>query len=72
MFFASLRERLKQDLVYLNCHDNITAEEVWRHSRGEKEMPTNILISINQEYGNLTTKIYPGDEAAFFPPATGG
>ena len=31
-----------------------------------------LLVAVNQEMAQPTTRVNPGDEIAFFPPVTGG
>ncbi len=72
LFFASLRERLKQSSVQLSIEQTLTAAEVWQRSTGEAVIPANILIALNQAYVQADALVNNGDEIAFFPPVTGG
>lgn len=72
MFFASLKERLKQGQASLESATALPVLEVWQRSSGETILPANILVSVNQEYASTETLVQPGDEVAFFPPVTGG
>lgn len=72
LFFASLRERLQKGEVKLEIDQPLPVQEIWYHSTGEALLPTNILISVNQEYAAAETLVQANDEVAFFPPVTGG
>lgn len=72
LFFASLRERLKQSSVQLPIEQTLTAAEVWQRSTDEAVIPANILIALNQAYVQADALVNNGDEIAFFPPVTGG
>ncbi|MFK5985883.1 MAG: MoaD/ThiS family protein [Pseudomonadota bacterium] len=69
-FFASLREDLGDNKT-LAANQVKTAADVWNYF-SQKNLATNILISINMEYVDAEHPIKDGDEVAFFPPVTGG
>ena len=71
-FFASLRERLKQQDTTIDARSNQTVRDVWQTVVGEAAMPANILIAVNMEYVDAGQLVKDGDEVAFFPPVTGG
>jgi len=79
LFFASLRENLNTDSEqWYDLKGTQTAGDVrqllqergepWKTALGNDQ----IIISVNQEVANLSTKVQIGDELAFFPPVTGG
>lgn len=71
-FFASLRERLKQNDTSIEAQSAHTVRDVWYAVVGEQQMPTNLLMSVNMEYVTPEQTVKDGDEVAFFPPVTGG
>ena len=72
LFFASLRERLQKGEIKLEIDQPLTVQEIWYRSTGEALLPTNIMISVNQDYAAAETLVQANDEVAFFPPVTGG
>lgn len=72
MFFASLRERLGKAEALLDSELPVKVLDVWQRSSGEESLPDNVLVSVNQVYGDAETTVQSGDEVAFFPPVTGG
>jgi molybdopterin synthase sulfur carrier subunit len=50
----------------------MSAVQVWNVCTQKSELPSNILVAINQEYVKPDTMVKSGDEVAFFPPVTGG
>ena len=71
-FFASLRESIGTGEQIIESQDDMSAAQVWTVCTQIPELPTNILVAINQEYVKPDTIVKAGDEVAFFPPVTGG
>ena len=71
-FFASLRESIGSGEKIIDSQDAMSASQIWTLCTPQTELPTNILIAINQEYVKPDTVAKSGDEVAFFPPVTGG
>tara|TARA_R110002096_G_scaffold25388_1_gene79431 strand:+ start:1778 stop:2011 length:234 start_codon:yes stop_codon:yes gene_type:complete len=71
-FFASLREQLGVSEVALNFQPDLTVNDVWDLSTNQPDVPTNMLVAVNQEYVSFSDQVQDGDEVAFFPPVTGG
>ncbi len=71
-FFASLRELIGKEDVFLEPSDNLTLEQVWQQATNNAEMPAKLLMAINLEYAKLDDPVNDNDEVAFFPPVTGG
>jgi len=70
-FFASLRETMGDDKTIEK--DSVeTVEDVWKRFSDNRDIPTNVLMSINMDYVDAKTTVNDGDEVAFFPPVTGG
>lgn len=72
-YFASLRERVGRaeqqcQVPELGC----SIGELWAQLNATLELPSNILVAVNQDYASLEDKVNDGDEVAFFPPVTGG
>lgn len=80
MYFARLKESLgisKETIALPANTENIQDLIIWQASRGEvwsdEFNPENRLrAAINHTLVNELAKIKSGDEAAFFPPVTGG
>lgn len=78
LYFASLRERLKQseEMVPFNMGTSVAELLQTLKARGpewENALSgTRVKVAVNQEVANLQTPIGDGDEVAFFPPVTGG
>ena len=71
LFFASLREQLKQSEVLLPAETALSVQTVWERATQNANLPKNTLVSVNQSYADLQTLVQIGDEVAFFPPVTG-
>lgn len=72
-FFASLREQLGQHEMQVDLDGSeCTVQEIWHRATEAKQLPANILASINMAYAKLDAPVHDGDEVAFFPPVTGG
>jgi molybdopterin synthase sulfur carrier subunit len=71
-YFASLGDTLGRQEDTLPAGAAITVAEVWKQATGNKAMPSNILMAVNQEYAESDQTVTDGDEVAFFPPVTGG
>ncbi len=72
-YFASLREHVGQAEQQCQVPEGgCSASEVWMQLNASRELPSNILVAVNQDYASLDTRINDGDEIAFFPPVTGG
>lgn len=50
----------------------MTVRDVWDEISGKREVPRNMIVSINFDYSSLDTSVQDGDEVGFFPPVTGG
>ncbi len=70
-FFASLRERMGQEMRLLPAGP-CTVREVWDLATDQAEPPTHLLAAVNLEYADFDAPVADGDEVAFFPPVTGG
>jgi molybdopterin synthase sulfur carrier subunit len=70
-YFAGLREQLGREQEDLDASGIATVSDVWKQV-SRQELPTNTLVSINQEYAKPGDPVTDGDEVAFFPPVTGG
>lgn len=70
-FFASLRERMGQEMRLLPAGPS-TVREVWDLATDQAQPPTHLLAAVNLEYADFDAPIADGDEVAFFPPVTGG
>lgn len=78
LFFARLREtldlaRLRLELSEPTTLGALKAQLVargaaWQAAFGQCQP----LAAVNQELADDATPVRPGDEVAFFPPATGG
>ena len=71
-FFASLREQIGKSDAKISCSEPLTVLQAWQQASGLDSMPENTLCAINMEYVDQNTLLTDGDEAAFFPPVTGG
>ena len=80
LYFAWVRERTgkAQEVIDLPAGVSTVAELVaWlaERSPGHASAFANrrsIRCAVNHEFAPPDTRIYPGDEVAFFPPVTGG
>jgi len=72
LYFASLRDKIGRGNDELDAASVSTVAEVWASATGGKEMPSNLLMAVNQEYVNAEMGVQDNDEVAFFPPVTGG
>ncbi|MGE3297692.1 MAG: molybdopterin converting factor subunit 1 [Porticoccaceae bacterium] len=78
LFFARLRESLDLARLALELSEPTTVGGVKAQlaARGANWQALfaagQVLAAVNQELANDATPIRPGDEVAFFPPATGG
>jgi len=78
LFFARLRETLDLARLALELSEPTTvgALKAQLAARGASWQALfagrQVLAAVNQELANDATPIRPGDEVAFFPPATGG
>jgi len=71
-YFASLKElmgRSEEKIIFVNI---VSVKDVLNHVSENRNIPQNILASINMEYVEFEAKVADGDEVAFFPPVTGG
>ena len=78
LFFARLRETLDLARLVLDLTEPTTvgALKAQLAARGASWHALfagrQVLAAVNQEMADDATPIRPGDEVAFFPPATGG
>lgn len=78
LYFASLRERLKQSEEEFTVAAGSRVAELLqilkaRDPDWENALSgTRVKIAVNQEVANPDTLLADGDEVAFFPPVTGG
>lgn len=80
LYFASLRDRLKQDAEQMDLPSGISdvgGLMLHLHQRGAvwaevfaADQP--VLCALNQEMARLDAPLKDGDEIGFFPPVTGG
>ena len=71
-FFASLSEQTGLAETTVDADNPATVLDVWNLATSNQAMPSNTLCAINMAYARLDDSISDGDEAAFFPPVTGG
>ena len=79
VFFASLREELGADDLYLEPGEIANVQNVIDKlaqtagpQYGQSLSGDNVLIAVNQEMVNPDALVKDDDEVAFFPPVTGG
>lgn len=79
LFFASLREALNCAELQISAPakdatiSTILESLLQEYPQWQNQLTApNLLISRNQEMAKATTRVYAGDEIAFFPPVTGG
>jgi len=72
LYFASLRDKIGRGSDEFDAASVSTVAEVWASATSGEEMPSNLLMAVNQEYVNAETGVQDNDEVAFFPPVTGG
>ena len=80
LYFASLRDRLKQDAEQMDLPSGISAEGgLMRHLHQRSGVWAEVfaadqpvLCALNQEMARLDAPLKDGDEIGFFPPVTGG
>lgn len=72
LFFASLRDELGRGEDDVDAANINTVADVWACVAAGKEMPSNLLMAVNQDYVNADAHVQDNDEVAFFPPVTGG
>lgn len=70
--FASLSEKLGFRETDCPYRAGMKVRDVWYAVSQGKDMPQNMFVSVNLEYGTLDGEIHDGDEVGFFPPVTGG
>lgn len=72
-YFASLRETFgRSDDLLETTVESLTIKQAWQKVTGLPELPSDLLIAVNQEYSSEDVLLSDGDELAFFPPVTGG
>jgi molybdopterin converting factor subunit 1 len=74
--FASLRERVGQETIYLDLDEAYTVADAWTQLciydsqltafRGQS------LMALNRRYVRMNEPLSDGDELALFPPVSGG
>ncbi len=75
LYFASLKESIKTSGEEINAVQNMSAGDlrlILVEKYGHKNLPNNILCSVNYEIANASTPLNNADEVAFYPPVTGG
>ena len=80
LYFASLRDRLKQDAEKMDLPPDISdVGGLMQHLRQRSGVWAEIfaadqpvLCALNQEMARLDARVKDGDEIGFFPPVTGG
>jgi molybdopterin synthase sulfur carrier subunit len=71
-YFASLRDRLGRAEDRLDAAGEQTVAGIWAALWPDTPLPPNTLMAVNMEYAGPEQVVRDGDEAAFFPPVTGG
>ncbi len=72
LFFASLRDEMGRGEDDVDLANAKSVADVWKAVADGKEMPSNLLMAVNQDYVNAEAPVQDNDEVAFFPPVTGG
>jgi len=72
LFFASLRDEMGRGEDDVDAANATSVADVWKAVADGKEMPSNLLMAVNQDYVNAEASVQDNDEVAFFPPVTGG
>ena len=76
LLFARLRELAGSDALELEVKEGTTLGEIWKIL--QERFPSvrafvhPPLMAVNQEYASPDRALAAGDEAAFFPPVSGG
>ncbi len=74
LFFASLREKVKQRQLELDLETSLSvralADKLEQTHKGLSL--SGSLCAINEHYAEPEHLIQPGDTVAFFPPVSGG
>lgn len=75
-FFASYKEALGKDELYLDIDEGATVSVLIESLRKDYPKLGNLLetlvISVNLEYAPYETELKDGDEVALLPPVSGG
>lgn len=75
-FFATLRDRAQTENTSVELHDTATVRTLLDHLAEQypnlKPALGSALVAINQEYAFPEDALHDGDEAALFPPVSGG
>lgn len=75
LYFAALKESLGIANEVIKITDNMTVNDLRLlliDKYGEQYFTTNILCAVNHEIAKDSTQLNDSDEAAFYPPVTGG
>lgn len=81
LYFARFRDRLGTSEEQWELPENGTTVEGLMLALAERggewaELfqceSGKVLVAVNQEMCGVSTRLYSGDEVAFFPPVTGG
>jgi molybdopterin converting factor subunit 1 len=80
LYFAWLRERVGASHEEIPLPDGVeTVADLMAYlsARGERHASAFrnarlVRCSVNQEFADISVRLRPGDEVAFFPPVTGG
>lgn len=76
MFFAMLRDLVKQEKVTLEMPRECSVEDVFVELADQypdlNEWRNHVRWAVNCEYVPVHTKLRDGDEVCFIPPVSGG
>ena len=70
--FASLRETTGPGEIEVDTAPARTVAHAWRLATGGRPVPANVPVAVHLGYTQLGASVRAGDEAASFPPVTGG
>lgn len=76
LFFAGLRERLRQSETDWTLPDGATVEALWAALCAQYPQLTplgaSVSFAVNREYVDRAHRLSDGDEVALIPPVSGG